>query len=107
MRRVTFADQLDRYFSFGASLNQRDTIAVRKTTDGLLKLLYPHGQFSKEDLEEILVIAIEMRRRVKEQLFKLGGKEFQDISLSYTDINTGKETVVCLPEMNNDQTQSL
>ena len=71
---------------------------VRQTVDGLLKLMYPHGEFTKEEVEEVLVLSLEMRRRVKEQLFRLGGREFQDIGLSYIDLETGKETVVDLSE---------
>ncbi len=98
LRRFNYSDALDRYFALGSALNQRDTIAVRKTVDGLLKLMYPHGEFTKEEVEEVLVLSLEMRRRVKEQLFRLGGREFQDIGLSYIDLETGKETVVDLPE---------
>ena len=65
------------------NLNQRDTIAVRKMIDGYLKLIYPNGDFTKEDLEEIVKISLEMRRRVKEQLKKLGGMEFYDVNFSY------------------------
>ena len=68
-----YGDALDKYFRLGTNLNQRDTIAVRKMVGGLLKLVYPDGEFSKEQLEEILKLALEMRRRVKEQLKKLGG----------------------------------
>ena len=98
LRRFNYSDAVDRYFALGPALNQRDTIAVRKTVDGLLKLMYPHGEFTKDELEEVLRLALEMRRRVKEQLFRLGGREFQDIQLSYIDLETKKETVVDLPE---------
>ena len=57
-------------------------IAVRHTVSGLLKLMYPDGEYTKEQLEEILKIALEMRRRVKEQLKKLGGMEFYDVNFS-------------------------
>lgn len=71
---------------------------MRKTADGLLKLIYPHGEFTKEQVQEILTQALEMRRRVKEQLHILGSLEFQDVALSYIDRETGKETVVEIPE---------
>ena len=83
LRKEQYGDALDRYFRLGMNLNQRDTIAVRKMIDGYLKLIYPNGDFTKEDLEEIVKISLEMRRRVKEQLKKLGGMEFYDVNFSY------------------------
>src|SRR5699024_9251645 len=76
MRKRTFSDSFDKYFKLGNNLNQRDVIAVRKTVSGLVKLLYPDGEYSKEELEEILSYALVGRRRVKEQLKKIGGMEF-------------------------------
>lgn len=98
LRKEQYGDALDRYYHLGKNLNQRDTIAVRRTVDGLLKLVYPDGEFSKEDLEEILQIALEMRRRVKEQLKKLGGMEFYDVNFSYIDNETFEEHYVSVPE---------
>ena len=83
MRKRTYADAFDKYFKLGNNLNQRDVIAVRKTVSGLVKLIYPHGEFSKEDIEEILRYALIGRRRVKEQLKKIGGMEFYDVHFSY------------------------
>lgn len=90
--------QLDKYFRLGKNLNQRDTIAVRKIVGGYVKLLYPDGEFTKEQIEEILVFALEMRRRVKEQLKKLGGMEFYDVNFSYIDLDTFEEKFVSVPE---------
>lgn len=98
LRKEQYGDALDRYFRLGKNLNQRDTIAVRKMVGGLLKLLYPDGEFTKEQLEEILVIALEMRRRVKEQLKKLGGMEFYDVNFSYIDNESFEERYVSVPE---------
>lgn len=89
---------MDKYFRLGKNLNQRDTIAVRKMVGGLVKLLYPDGIFSKDEVEEILKIALEMRRRVKEQLKKLGGMEFYDVNFSYIDNETFEERFVSVPE---------
>lgn len=88
----------DKYFRLGKNLNQRDTIAVRKIVGGYVKLLYPDGEFTKEQIEEILVFALEMRRRVKEQLKKLGGMEFYDVNFSYIDLDTFEEKFVSVPE---------
>lgn len=98
LRKEQYGDALDRYFRLGKNLNQRDTIAVRKMIDGYLKLLYPDGEFSKDDLEEIVKISLEMRRRVKEQLKKLGGMEFYDVNFSYIDNETFEEKYVAVPE---------
>ena len=98
MRKEQYGDALDKYFRLGTNLNQRDTIAVRKMVGGLLKLVYPDGEFSKEQLEEILKLALEMRRRVKEQLKKLGGMEFYDVNFSYIDKDSFEEYYVSVPE---------
>lgn len=98
LRKEQYGDALDRYFRLGKNLNQRDTIAVRKIVGGYVKLLYPDGEFTKEQLEEILVFALEMRRRVKEQLKKLGGMEFYDVNFSYIDLDTFEEKFVPVPE---------
>lgn len=98
LRKEQFGDALDRYYRLGKNLNQRDTIAVRKMVGGFIKLMYPDGDFTKEQLEEILKISLEMRRRVKEQLKKLGGMEFYDVNFSYIDNETFEEHYVTVPE---------
>lgn len=98
LRKEQYGDALDRFFRLGKNLNQRDTIAVRRMVDGYLKLIYPDGEFTKEDVEEILKLALEMRRRVKEQLKKLGGMEFYDVNFSYIDNETFEERYVTVPE---------
>ncbi|MDO4840429.1 MAG: protease Lon-related BREX system protein BrxL [Desulfovibrionaceae bacterium] len=98
LRKEQAGDALDRYFSLGSNLNQRDTIAVRKIVGGFIKLLYPDGEYTKEQLEEIVRFALEMRRRVKEQLKKIGGMEFYDVNFSYTDKETSEEKYVSVPE---------
>lgn len=98
MRKRSYSDAIDRYYNFGNNLNQRDVIAVRKTVSGLIKLIYPNGEFVEEDLEEILIYALEGRRRVKEQLKKIGGMEFYDVHFSYIDKETFDEEFVSVPE---------
>lgn len=98
MQKEPWGDACDRYFRFGSNLNQRDTIAVRKMVSGFTKLLYPDGEFSRNDMEEILTYALEMRRRVKEQLKKIGGMEFYDVNFSYIDNETFEERFVSVPE---------
>lgn len=98
MRKRTFSDSLDKYFKLGNNLNQRDVIAVRKTVSGLVKLIYPNGEYTKEELEEILAYALVGRRRVKEQLKKIGGMEFYDVHFSYIDLDTIEEKFISVPE---------
>lgn len=97
-RRVTYTDAIENFFSLGSHLKQRDTKPVKKTVSGLIKLLHPDGEYTKEDAREYLVIALEMRRRVKEQLKRIGGMEFWDTNFSYIDKETQEEHFVGLPE---------
>lgn len=98
LRKRSYADYADRDFRFGSHLGGRDQKAVRKIVSGLIKLLHPDGEVSKEEIEEYLTYAMEMRRRVKEQLKKMGGLEYWDTSFSFVDRETGQETFVTLPE---------
>ncbi|HEO1766873.1 TPA: protease Lon-related BREX system protein BrxL [Acinetobacter baumannii] len=98
MRKRSFADSIEKYFKLGNNLNQRDVIAVRKTVSGLMKLLYPHAQFNKEDVRQCLEYALQVRRRVKEQLKKIGGMEFYDVHFSYIDNDTLEEHFVSVKE---------
>jgi ATP-dependent Lon protease len=98
MRKEPFGDVCDKYFRFGRHLNQRDVIAVRKMVSGFTKLLYPNGVFTKDEMQEIVTFSLEMRRRVKEQLKKIGGMEFYDVNFSYIDNETFEEHYVSVPE---------
>lgn len=98
MRRQNFSDAIFKYFKLGRDLNQRDTIAVKKTVSGLLKLLYPNGQYDKEAVRRCLEYALENRRRVKEQLKKIGGIEFIDVHFSYIDLENNEERFISIPE---------
>jgi ATP-dependent Lon protease len=98
MRKHNFTEIIDRYFSMGAHLNARDRKAVRKTVSGLMKILFPHGEVTQEELSEILELALEGRRRVKEQLKKMGSFEYYQTSFSYSLQDTGEERFVGVPE---------
>jgi ATP-dependent Lon protease len=102
MRKQNFGDAISKYFKLGRDLNQRDTIAVKHTVSGLMKLLHPHGEYGKEDVRECLEYALETRRRVKEQLKRIGGMEFYDVHLSYIDLESGDERIVRVPEQGGD-----
>ena len=98
MRKTGAADAIFKHFRLGRDLNQRDSIAVKRTTSGLLKLLHPHGEYNKEDVRACLVYALEARRRMKEQLKRIGGMEFFDVHFSYIDLETNEEHFVVVPE---------
>jgi ATP-dependent Lon protease len=98
LRKHNFTETIDHYFALGSHLNARDRKAVRRTVSGLIKILHPHGQVSREDLEEILQLALEGRRRVKEQLKKMGSFEYYQTSFSYLINETGEERFVGVPE---------
>lgn len=98
LRRVTYTDAVEQYFSLGTHLKQRDTKPVKKTVSGFIKLLHPDGEYNKKDVQEYLSIALEMRRRVKEQLKRIGGMEFWNTNFSYIDKETQEETFIGLPE---------
>ncbi len=97
-RKYSYTDAVDKFFSLGSHLKQRDTKAVKKTVSGLIKLLHPDGNFSRDDVQNYLEFALEMRRRVKEQLKRIGGMEFWDTNFSYIDKEDQQEHYVALPE---------
>ena len=98
MRRHNYTEVIERNFALGPHLKSRDVKAVRKTVSGLIKLLYPHGEFSKAELAELIEVAMEGRRRVKEQLKKMGSFEYHQTSFSYIDSETREERFVGVPE---------
>ena len=98
LRKDNYSDMADKYFRLGRNLNQRDTIAVRKLISGFMKLVYPDGEASKEEVREVIEISLELRRRVKEQLKKIGGMEFYDVNFSYFDNDSFEEHFVSIPE---------
>lgn len=97
-RKITYYDAIDKYFTLGSHLKQRDAKSVRRIVSGLIKILNPDAAYTKEDIREYLVLALEMRRRVKEQLKRIGGMEFWDTNFSYIDKETQEEVFVGLPE---------
>ncbi len=103
LRKDSYTDAAERYYHFGSHLTGRDQKAVRKTVSGLIKLLHPGGQFTKDEVEEYMVLGMEMRRRVKEQLRKIAGVEYWDVNFSYRDLEEGGEHFVGVPEMGGDQ----
>lgn len=98
LRRHNITEIIDRHFALGSHLNARDVKAVRKTVAGLVKLIYPDGVVTKDELAELVELAIEGRRRVKEQLKKMGSFEYHQTSFSYIDNETRDERFVGVPE---------
>jgi ATP-dependent Lon protease len=98
LRRHNFTEICDRYFSMGSHLVTRDRKAVKKTVSGLMKIIHPKGEATQAEIAELLEFAMEGRRRVKEQLKKMGSFEFYHTSFSYTVIETGEERFVGVPE---------
>src|SRR6266496_1420049 len=107
LRKHTFTEVLDRNFSLGAHLKSRDVKAVRKTVSGLVKLIYPHGELSKEEVAELVELSLEGRRRVKEQLKKMGSFEFHQTSFSLIDNETREEKFIGVPEQGGRDMISL
>ena len=101
LRKISYSDAHDKYFRLGNQLNQRDVIAVKRTVSGMIKLVYPHGKFKKKDVEKILRFSLEMRRRGKEQLKKIGGMEFYDVNFSYISNDDFNEEYVSVPEQSS------
>ena len=99
LRKSSYVDYAERNFKFGSHLGGRDQKAVRKIVSGLIKLLHPDGEVTKEEMQQYLEYALEMRRRVKEQLKKMGGLEYWNTSFSYIDRESGQETFVRIPEL--------
>ncbi len=101
-RKTSFVRALDEEFAFGSHLSARDERAVRKTVSGLLKILHPHGEWTRAELREYLELALEGRRRVKEQLKKLAGHDYDKTAFSYAERDTGREHWVEVPEQPDD-----
>lgn len=98
LRKYNFSDAISQFFRLGRDLNQRDSIAVKRTVSGLVKLLFPNGKYTKNDIRKCLEYALVGRRRIKEQLKKIGGMEFYDVHFSYIDIEDNEEHFVGVPE---------
>lgn len=100
-RKRGYADIMDQYFILDSSLSGRDTKAIKKTMSGLLKLLHPDLNVTKEEIQEYLEFAMEGRMRVKEQLKRRGGLEFFGANFRYVDKESQMAKQVFLKEMVN------
>lgn len=100
-RKRGYADIMDQYFILDSSLSGRDTKSIKKTMSGLLKLLHPDLNVTKEEIQEYLEFAMEGRMRVKEQLKRRGGLEFFGANFRYVDKESQMAKQVFLKEMVN------
>ncbi len=98
LRKTQYMDVAERHVTFGGHVGGRDAKAVRKTVSGLIKLIHPDGNVTSDEVREYVELGLELRRRVKEQLKKMGGLEYWDVGFSYTDRETGEQRQVGLPE---------
>ena len=98
LRPLNFTDACERHFAFGKQLGHRDRKAVMRTVSGLIKLVHPDGDVSKDELAEYLTFALEMRRRVKEQLRRINPTEFANVDMTFIDKATGAEFSAPCPE---------
>jgi len=103
LRPRSYADLYDRHFHLGSHVEERDRKAIARTSSGLTKLLHPDGECTKAEIEEYLAFATELRRRVKEQLRRMGGVEYARVNLSYIDKETRQETFVTCNELGSTQ----
>lgn len=103
LRQRNYTDLYDRYFSLGSHVQERDRKAIARTTSGLIKLIHPGGDCTENEVEEYLRFAVEMRRRVKEQLKRMGGIEYSRVNLSFLDKQTGQEAFVTCRELGSTQ----
>jgi ATP-dependent Lon protease len=105
LRKFNYTEVIDRHFSLGAHLNARDRKAVRKTVSVLMKIMYPNGEATPDELKEILALALEGRRRVKEQLKKMAGGVTgltkESIQRAYGYLNAKKGELGFAREMDN------
>ena len=102
LRKQSFVRAIDGDFGLGSHLSARDEKAVRKTVSGLLKILHPHGEWTRAELREYLEFALEGRRRVKEQLKKLAAHDYAKTAFSYVERDTSHEYWVGVPEQPDD-----
>lgn len=103
LRRRNYTDAYDRFFSLGSHVEERDRKAIARTSSGLIKLIHPDGICTQDEAEEYLTFAIELRRRIKEQLKRMGGIEYSKVNLSYLDKQSGQETFVSCKELGSTQ----
>ena len=102
LRKDDFSAKLSEHVTLDSTLTTRDRDAIIKTFSGLMKIIYPHGEYTHEDALELINYAIEGRKRVKDQLIKMDDT-FEEVNFSYKDIRLGQSgSVETLENLEND-----
>lgn len=84
MRDADYSDRYQQYFTLGSDISTRDRDGIHKTVSGLMKILYPHGEATSEEIEEVLRFAVEGRKRVKDQILRIDST-MADVKFGYLD----------------------
>jgi len=84
MRDADYSDRYQQHFTLGSDISTRDLDGIRKTFSGLMKILYPHGEATTEEIEEILRFAVEGRKRVKDQILRIDST-MTEVKFGYLD----------------------
>ena len=98
LRNQDYSDQYKQFFTLSSDISSRDQDGINKTFSGLMKILYPHGGETKDVVEKILKIAIEGRRRVKDQLFRID-TTYPAVNFSYFDKEGNSKAVATLEQL--------
>ena len=93
MRELDYTTRYQKYFTLSPSISTRDKDGVQKTFSGLMKIVYPSGDATKEEIKELLTFAMEGRKRVKDQLFRID-PTYDPVDFSFTDNETGAKISV-------------
>lgn len=93
MRELDYTTRYQKYFTLSPSISTRDKDGVQKTFSGLMKIVYPSGDATKEEIKELLAFAMEGRKRVKDQLFRID-PTYDPVDFSFTDNETGAKMSV-------------
>ena len=97
MRDADYSDRYQEHFTLGTDISTRDRDGIHKTFSGLMKILYPHGETAKDEIEEILRFAIEGRKRVKDQILRMDST-MAEVKFGYSNKDGGWHAVTTLEE---------
>jgi ATP-dependent Lon protease len=97
MRNADYSDRYQQHFTLGSDISTRDRDGIHKTFSGLMKILYPHGEATKDEIEEVLRFAIEGRKRVKDQILRIDST-MPEVKFGYVDKASEWHAVTTLEE---------
>jgi len=84
MRNIDYSDRYQQHFTLGSDISTRDRDAIHKTFSGLMKVIYPHGEASPAEIDELLRLSIEGRKRVKDQIIRIDST-MAEVKFGYLD----------------------